>query len=230
VQAMFGHSDCDRRQLGHLTPRRPGDIDALGFGENVRARPTAVGPMLDDVVDLLGRKQPPVPALVPLLPAPLAAGPLPPRAWRSRRGILRRRQRRVPGTPIQATLELGNPSLEPRVRVDQTLVRLNQLVQPLQQTNSRLPIAIDDRLSFRPLHPGEVRRAKAGPFLLETHKTLYLRRSPSDPSEEDLNAYCFCCLVGHGKLDFIPLFIPISKNGPFQSRDFRLYAVADLKT
>ncbi len=80
---MLGHSDSDRRQLGHLTPRRLGDIDTLGFGENVRARPAAVGPMHDDLVDLLGRKQPPVPALVSVLPALLPARPLPTRAWRS---------------------------------------------------------------------------------------------------------------------------------------------------
>jgi hypothetical protein len=149
---MLGHSDCDRRQLGHLTPRRPGRIDALAFGERARARPAAVGPMLDDLVDPLGRKQPPVPALVPVLPAPLPARPLPTRAWRSRRGILRRRKRRVPRTPVQATLELGNPSLEPFVRLGQPLVRIHQPVEPPQQPDSRLAITIKDRLGLSPLH------------------------------------------------------------------------------
>ncbi len=149
---MLGHSDRDRRQLGHLTPRRLGGIDPLTFGERARARSAAVGPMLNDPVDLLGRKQPPVPALVPVLPAPLPARPLPTRTTRSRRGILRRRKRRVPRTPVQTTLKLGNPGLEPFIRLDQTLVRIHQLVEPHQQPNSSLTIAIEDRLGLGPLH------------------------------------------------------------------------------
>ena len=66
---MLGHADRDRRQLGHLTPPRLDGIDALALGERARTRPAALGPMLNDLVDLLGRKQPPVPALVPLLAA-----------------------------------------------------------------------------------------------------------------------------------------------------------------
>src|SRR6266540_18731 len=149
---MLAHSDRDRRQLGYLTPRRLGDIDTLGFGEHVRARPAAVGPMLDDLVDLLGRKQPPVPGLMPVLPAPLPARPLPTRAWRSRERILRRRQRRVPRTPIQTTLELSNPSLEPLVRLHQTPIRIHQLAEPQQQRDSRFAITIQDRLRLDPLH------------------------------------------------------------------------------
>ena len=80
---MLGHSDRDRRQLRQLTPRRPGGIDVLAFAERARARPAAVRPMLDDLLDLLGRKQPPVPALMPLLPARLPARLLPTRARRS---------------------------------------------------------------------------------------------------------------------------------------------------
>src|SRR6266536_461872 len=101
--------------------------------------------MLDDLVDPLGREQPPVSALMPGLSTPLAARPLPARPFRRRWRILRRRQRRVPRTPIQTTLELSNPSLEP-------LVRLNQLVQPKQQPHSRLTITIQDRLGLSPLH------------------------------------------------------------------------------
>ncbi len=160
---MLGHSDRNRRQLRDLTPRRPSRIDALAFGERARARSAAVGPMLDDLVDPLGRKQPPLPALVPVLPAPLPARPLPTRTIRSRRGILRRRKRRVPRTPVQTTLQLGNASLQPLIRRDQTLVRLDQLAEPQQQPNSRLTIAIEDRLRLRPLHPSQLRRNTAGP-------------------------------------------------------------------
>jgi hypothetical protein len=89
---------------------------------------------------------------VPLLPASLPARPLAARTTRSRRRILRRRKRRVPRTLIQTTLQLGNPSLEPFIRRDQTLVRIHQLVEPQQQPNSRLTIAIEDRLRLGPLH------------------------------------------------------------------------------
>src|SRR5439155_12609566 len=152
VQPMLGHSDHDRRQLGHLTPRRLGDIDALAFGERAGARSAAVRPLLNDPVDLRGRKQPPVPSLVPVLHAPLPTRPLAARTTRSRRGILRRRKRRVPRTPAQTTLELSNPSLEPPVRLDQTLVRIHQLLKPQQQPNRCLTIAIEDRLGLGPLH------------------------------------------------------------------------------
>src|SRR6266511_3711015 len=163
VQPMLAHPDRDRRQLGDLTPGRPGRVDTIRLGELVRTRPAPVGPMLDDLVDLFGREQPPVPALVSVLPAPLAARPLPAWTWRRRRRILRRRQRRVPRTPIQPTLELGHPSLEALVRIDQPLVRLDQLVKPKQQTDRRLTITIQDRLRLGPLHPRQLRRNTAGP-------------------------------------------------------------------
>ena len=65
VQPMLGHPDSGRRQLRDLVPPRLRRLDQLGLGEHVRARPAALRPMLDDLVDPLGRKQPPVPALVP---------------------------------------------------------------------------------------------------------------------------------------------------------------------
>jgi hypothetical protein len=119
--------------------------------------------MLDDLIDLLGREQSAVPAFVSVLPAPFAARPLPARTWRRRRRILRRRQRRVPRTPIQPTLELGHPSLKALVRIDQPLVCLDQLVKPKQQTNRRLTITIQDRLRLDPLHPAQLRRDTTGP-------------------------------------------------------------------
>ena len=113
--------------------------------EQVRARPAALRPMLDDLVDLLERKQPPMPALMPRLATTSPTRPLPARTRRRRRRILRRRQRRVPRTPVQPPLELGHPSLEP-------LVRLHQLAHPQQQRDSRLTITIKDRLRLSPLH------------------------------------------------------------------------------
>jgi hypothetical protein len=73
VQPVLGHLDRDRWQLGYLTPTRLDGIDALCLGELVRARPAPLGPMLDELVDPVGRKQPPIPALVTGLSAPLAA-------------------------------------------------------------------------------------------------------------------------------------------------------------
>ena len=101
--------------------------------------------MIDDLVDLLGRKQLPVPAFMPWLTASTPTRPLPARTRRRRRRVLRRRQRRVPRASIQPPLELGHPSLEP-------LVRLDQLAQPQQQRDSRLAITVKDRLSLGPLH------------------------------------------------------------------------------
>jgi len=101
--------------------------------------------MLDDFVDLLGRKQPSVPALVTRLTTTPPTRALPARTGRRRGRILRRRQRRVPRTPIQPPLELSHPSLE-------SLVRLDQLTHPQQQRHSRLTITIKNRLGFSPLH------------------------------------------------------------------------------
>src|SRR5204862_7759370 len=140
VQPMLAHPDRDRRQLSDLPPARLAHSDAFRHRERVRARPAADGPTLDDLVDLLGRKQSPLAALLPLLAAPLAARPLPTPAWRSRPRILRRRQRRLARTPLQATLELSDSNLETLVRLNQTPVRHDQVAQPKQQPDSRLAI------------------------------------------------------------------------------------------
>ena len=70
---MLGHPDRDRRQLGDLTPRRAGRIDTIRFGERMRTRPAPLRPMLDDLIDLLGREQTAIPAFMSVLPTPLAA-------------------------------------------------------------------------------------------------------------------------------------------------------------
>ena len=145
MQPVLGHLDRGRRQLGDLTPQRLDGLDALRLGERVRARPAPVRPVLDELVDQLGRKQPPVPALMAMLPARLAAGALPARTRRRRWRVLRRRQRRVPRTPVQTTLELHNPGLKP-------LVRRDQLIEPQQQTHSSLAITVENRLGLKPLH------------------------------------------------------------------------------
>src|SRR5262249_10095511 len=115
-------------------------------------------PVLDELVDLLRWKQAPVPALVAGLAAALASTRRLLRSRRRRPRVLRRRQRRVPGTPVQTTLELGHPSLEPFIRLNQTPVRIHprvpthQPVEPQQQSDSPLAIAIEDRLHLNPPH------------------------------------------------------------------------------
>ena len=54
VQPMLGDPDRDRRQLRDLVPPRLRRVNALRLPEHVRARPAPLGPMLDDLVDLLG--------------------------------------------------------------------------------------------------------------------------------------------------------------------------------
>jgi hypothetical protein len=136
VQQVLGHPHRDRRQLSDLTPSRFRRIDLLRAGELVRATLATLGPMLNDLVDLLGRNKPPVATLVPLLAAALPTRPLPTRPWRRRRRILRRRQRRVPRTPIQTTLKLRHPILKPLIRSHQPLIRGHQLIEPKQQPDS----------------------------------------------------------------------------------------------
>jgi hypothetical protein len=152
VQPVFAHPHSDRRQLRDLMTPRLDRINPLRLAKHVRARPAPLRPILDHLIDLLWPKQPPVAALVPLLPAPLPARPLPSRPLRSRRRILRRRQRRVPRTPVQTSLELGHPSLEPLVRLHQPLIRLDQPIKPKQQPDRCLTITIQDRLRLGPLH------------------------------------------------------------------------------
>jgi len=131
--------------------------------------------VIDDLVDLLRWKQPPVPSLVARLTAALASTRWLLRSRRRRRRVLRRRQRRVPGTPVQTTLELGNPSLEPLIRLNQTLVRIHQLVEPQQQSNRRLAITIEDRLGLGPVH--------TKPFASRTQVPAPSERLPKNPPE-----------------------------------------------
>jgi hypothetical protein len=77
VQAMLDDPDRDRRELGDLVPPRLGRVNPLLITEHMRARPAPVGPMLDDLVDLLGSKQPTVPTLVSGLATTPPTRPLP---------------------------------------------------------------------------------------------------------------------------------------------------------
>src|SRR6266542_3144615 len=79
VQPMLGHDDRGRRQLCDLVPPRLRRVDQVRRAEYVRARPAPLGPMLDDLVDLLGRKQPSMPALVTRLTTTYSTRPLPAR-------------------------------------------------------------------------------------------------------------------------------------------------------
>jgi hypothetical protein len=67
VQPMLGHPHSDRRQLRDLMAPRLRRINQIRPAEHVRARAAALWPMLDDLVDPLGREQPPMLALMPRL-------------------------------------------------------------------------------------------------------------------------------------------------------------------
>ena len=138
VKPMLSDLERDRRQLGDLVTPRLHDVDQLLRAEHVRARPAALGPMLDHLVDLLGRKQPPVLALMPGLAAPPPTRPLRARTRRRRRSVLRGRQRRVPRTPVQPPLKLRNPCLESLVRLDPR-TRFPSLPPDLSRWRSRAP-------------------------------------------------------------------------------------------
>src|SRR5205823_5962102 len=64
----------------------------------------------------------------------------------------------------------------PPLRLDQTLIRLNQLVQPKQQTHSRLTITIQDRLGLSPLH---TQTFAAGTEAPSPPERLHVRHSAS---------------------------------------------------
>lgn len=112
--------------------------------------------MLNDLVNLLGRKQPSVPALVSRLTTTPSTRSLPARTRRRRRRILRRRQRGVSRAPLQPPLELADPHLEPPVRVD-------QLANPHKHSDRRLPITVQNRLRLGPLHTTEFAPLKRVP-------------------------------------------------------------------
>ena len=111
-----------------------------------------------------------------------------PRARRRRGRILRGRKRGVARVAVEPLLELGDAGLEPPVRLD-------QLADPQQQRNRRLPIAAQDRLCLGTLHNDRLRRPQTGPFLVENHKNHL--SSPLDPrslqpdltQSEGVNAY-----------------------------------------
>src|SRR6266545_341911 len=172
---MLAQRDRGRRQLADLVPLHGGRVDPLVGGEDVRAGPAALRPVLDNLVHPLERKQRPVLAFMPGLAAPLATGAWPAGPRRRRRRILRRRQRRVART-----------ALEPPIRLD-------KLSDPHQQRDRRLPITIEDRLRLRPLHPTQLRRDTTGPCtgaerlpVLFSHLRTRTQFCPRRPSNESI--------------------------------------------
>src|SRR5712691_8276690 len=156
VQTVLAHPHRDRWQLADLVALRGGRVDALVLAEGARAVAAALRPVVDHLVHPLERKQPAVLTLVSGLTAAAAA-----RAWlawprRCRGRVLRGWQRGVARASVEALLELGDPCLKPPVRLD-------QLADPHQQRERRLPIPVENRLCLGTLHDAQVRRAEAGP-------------------------------------------------------------------
>ena len=172
MQPLLGHPHRDRRQLSDLTPStaRP---HRHARSRRTRARTTGTAAANAQ------RSRRPAPAEAaggtdPRAPAAhRASAPIPsPRPRRRRRRILRRRQRRVTRTPIQTTLKLDHPSLEPLVRRHQPSFA-RPLIEPKQQ-----PIAVSRSPS---------RIASASARSTPTH-------SPPAGSLHHLNAYAFFVL------------------------------------
>jgi hypothetical protein len=175
VQAMLAHPDRDRRELANLVALRRGCLDALLLAEGARARAAALRPVLDELVHPLERKQGAVPAWITGLATPPSTRARLARARRRRGRILGGRKRGVARVAVEPLLELGDAGLKPPVRLD-------QLAHLHEQGDRRFAVAVENCLRFSTLHAARVRRAEAGPFLLENHKTAYLRRSTGDPS------------------------------------------------
>src|SRR5213593_2629906 len=149
MQAMLADRDRDRRQLADLVALRRSRVDPLVLTEVARACLTALRPVLDQLVHLLERKQRPVPAFVTGLAAARSARPRLTRArWRRGR-IPPGRKRGVARAPVEPLLKLADTGLEPPVRLD-------QLTDPHQQADRRLPVTVENRLRLGTLHDTHV--------------------------------------------------------------------------
>lgn len=73
MRAMLGHDHTDRRQLGNLVTTEPPTTRALLRDEPGSAVATPIGVVIDDLIKLILRPQLATRALVPALPASLAA-------------------------------------------------------------------------------------------------------------------------------------------------------------
>jgi hypothetical protein len=79
VQPVLADAHRDRQQLGELMAPRFRSVNPVCLSERVRTRAAALRPMLDDLVDPFGRKQPPVLAFMPGLATTSTARPFPTR-------------------------------------------------------------------------------------------------------------------------------------------------------
>ncbi len=156
MQTVLGHGDRDRRQLTHLVALRASRLDALALAEPTSAVGAACRPMLNHLTHPLQRKQPPAPALMPGLAAAPAPARRLPRPRRRRRRILGGRQRRIARAPVETPLQLGDAGLQPPIRLD-------QLANPHQQRDRRLPITVENPLRLSPLHTPQFATPKRVP-------------------------------------------------------------------
>jgi hypothetical protein len=72
MRAMLDHHHADRGQLGELMAAEPARGPALRERERTTASPTGVGIVIDDLINLVLRREPPTRAAMSRLPARLA--------------------------------------------------------------------------------------------------------------------------------------------------------------
>ena len=161
MAAMLGDHDRDRRQLGDLTTPRPPGGQLLLLAELAPAAPAAVRIVVDELVNLVLRRQRTTGALMPGLAAstpplpipreqllrlrPRLRPPLLTRLRRIVRGRLRTSSRALP----RPLLKTPDPFLQQPSLRGQPLYRRGQLENHLDTT---IPPRVIDRLGLRPLH------------------------------------------------------------------------------
>jgi hypothetical protein len=160
VRAVLGQDHARRRQLGDLVAPEAMRRNPLPRGELVPAPAAAVGIVIDDLIDLILRRELATRAAMTALPARLTQHllGLHPRLRTAlltrRRRIRRRRLRTIARALTSLLLQLAHPLLKPRVRNAQLVKRPRQLENEL---HAALPARVVDRLRLAALHTPKIR-------------------------------------------------------------------------
>src|SRR6266540_3218567 len=187
VQTMLAHLDDDRRQLAHLMAHRIAIRLALCLSELVPAT-TALRPVVDLMIDPLGRQQTPVPALMTRLPTLPAARPLPAFARRRARRVLAWWCRGIARVATEPLLEVLNPREElldlPGLLGDLRVLRIDSRRERQQHADDRIPALLVDRLGLGPLHTARFATPTEDPSTLQPIKPCYFATPRAIPPQQ----------------------------------------------